>query len=94
MKAVEDDLTICPDLVLSVGTKLRIPGARSIAANFCHAARSFGGASFWVSKEEPGSGLKSRCDYVLVGDCEEVLSQSLIDLCLHSASLKRLESVP
>jgi len=31
MKAVEDDSTICPGLMLIVGIKLRIPGAQSIA---------------------------------------------------------------
>jgi len=59
--------------VLIVGTKLAIPGARSIAADFCRAARSVDGASFWISKEEPMWNVKSLCDYVLIGDCDKVI---------------------
>ncbi|PQE08876.1 hypothetical protein CJF31_00010797 [Rutstroemia sp. NJR-2017a BVV2] len=59
LEAAKYDLRICPELVLIVGTKLRIPGAKSIAADFCYAARSVGGASFWISKEEPASDVKS-----------------------------------
>ena len=40
LKTAKDSLRIYPDLVLIVGTKLGIPRAQSIAANFCHAARS------------------------------------------------------
>ncbi|KAH8690369.1 hypothetical protein GQ44DRAFT_636967, partial [Phaeosphaeriaceae sp. PMI808] len=43
LETAKHDLRICPELVLIVGTKLRIPGARSIAANFCHAAGGVGG---------------------------------------------------
>ena len=46
LEITKHDLRICPELVLIVGTKLAIPGARSIAADFCHATRSVGGASF------------------------------------------------
>ena len=53
--------------------KLAIPGARSIAADFCHAARNVGGASFWISKEEPMWSVKSLCDNVLIGDCDKVI---------------------
>jgi hypothetical protein len=59
--------------VLIVGTKLGIPGARSIAADFCHAARSIGKASFWISKEEPALSAKALCDYVLIRDCDKVV---------------------
>jgi len=62
MEAVEDDLKACPDFFLVFRTKLRIPGARSIAANLCQAAQNAGGASFWISKEEPGSSIKALLD--------------------------------
>jgi NAD-dependent SIR2 family protein deacetylase len=80
LETAEDGLRICPDLVLIVGTKLKIPGARSIAANFCHAARSRGGASFWISKEEPVSSLKALCDYVLIGDCDKIVPLDIFKL--------------
>jgi len=80
LETAEDGLRICPDLVLIVGTKLEIPGARSIAANFCHAARSVGGASFWINKEEPVSSVKALCDYVLIGDCDKVVPLDIFKL--------------
>jgi NAD-dependent SIR2 family protein deacetylase len=46
LETAKHNLRICPELVLIVGTKLAIPSARSIAADFCDAARSVGGASF------------------------------------------------
>jgi NAD-dependent SIR2 family protein deacetylase len=52
LETAKYDLRIRPELVLVVSTKLGIPGARSIAVDFCHAARNVGGASFWISKEE------------------------------------------
>jgi NAD-dependent SIR2 family protein deacetylase len=80
LEAVENVLRRCPDLVLIVGTKLEIPGAQSIAANFCHAARSVGGASFWISKEEPMSDVKALCDYVLIGDCDKVIPLDILKM--------------
>ena len=73
LETTKHNLRIYPELVLIVGTKLRIPGARSIAANFCYTARSIGGASFWISKEEPESSVKSLYNYVLIGDCNKVI---------------------
>ena len=66
--------------MLIVGTKLAIPGARLIAANFCHAARSAGGASFWINKKEPVSSVKAFCDYVLIGDCDKVVPLDIFKL--------------
>ncbi len=73
LEAARHDLRICPELVLIVGTKLAIPGARSIASDFCNAARSVGGVSFWISKEEPMWSVKSLCDYVLIEDRDKVI---------------------
>jgi NAD-dependent SIR2 family protein deacetylase len=53
LETAKYDLRICPELVLIVSTKLAIPSAWSIAADFCDAAQSVGGASFWISKKEP-----------------------------------------
>ena len=80
LEASKYDLGISPELVLIVSTKLAIPGARSIAANFCHAAQSVGGASFWISKEEPASSMKALCDYVLIGDCDKVVPLDIFKL--------------
>ncbi|KAH6661604.1 hypothetical protein B0J14DRAFT_496909, partial [Halenospora varia] len=73
LETTKHDLRICPELVLIVSTKLEIPRAWSIAANFCHAARSIGRASFWISKEELVLSIKALYDYVLIGDCDKVV---------------------
>jgi NAD-dependent SIR2 family protein deacetylase len=80
LETTRHDLRICPELVLIVGTKLVIPGARSIAADFCYAARSVGGASFWISKEELIWSVKSLCDYVLIGDYDSVIPLDIFKL--------------
>jgi NAD-dependent histone deacetylase SIR2 len=49
-EAVQSDLRAHPDLVLVVGTKLKAPGARSIAARSCQAGGSAGGATFLTVK--------------------------------------------
>jgi NAD-dependent SIR2 family protein deacetylase len=46
LETAKHNLRIYLELVLIVGTKLAIPGAWSIAADFCDAARSVGEASF------------------------------------------------
>jgi hypothetical protein len=66
--------------VLIVSIKLAIPGAREITINFCHAARSVGGASFWINKEEPVSSVIALCDYVLIGDCNKVVPLDIFKL--------------
>ena len=80
METAKHDLRLCPELVLIVGTKLAIPSARSIAANFYHAARSVGGASFWINKEELMWSIKSLCDYVLIRDCDKVIPLDMFKL--------------
>jgi len=77
LDAVENDLKICPDLVLVVGTTLKIPGALSIATSFCHAARKQGGISVWISKEEPASRVRGLFDYILRGDCDALAWSSV-----------------
>ena len=80
LETAKHDLRICPELVLIVGTKLGIPGARSIAADFCHAARSVGRASFWISKEELMWSVKSLYDYILIEDCDKVIPLDIFKL--------------
>jgi hypothetical protein len=46
LETAKHDLRICPELMLIVSTKLAIPNAWSIAADFCHAAKSVSKASF------------------------------------------------
>jgi NAD-dependent SIR2 family protein deacetylase len=77
MATVTSDAGTCPDLVLVVGTKLRVPGARSIATQICRAARRAGGTGFWISREVPGSSIKGLYDHVVIGDCDDVNSPGI-----------------
>jgi len=72
---IHQDLAICPDLVLIVGTKLRVPGAREIATRLCKAARRAGGVAVWIGYDNPLS--KSLFDHVIRRDCHEMTLSSL-----------------
>lgn len=74
IEAVELSLRRLPKLVLIVGTSLDMVGAQSVAKEFCNAARSVNGESFWINKEAPGRGIEDLCDHVAIGDCDQVLS--------------------
>jgi NAD-dependent SIR2 family protein deacetylase len=54
MATATRDAGTCPDLVLVVGTKLRVPGARSIATQICRAARRAGGTVFGLARRYQG----------------------------------------
>jgi hypothetical protein len=79
LEAAKQDLKIFPELVLIISTKFQVPGAYSVAANFCNATRSVGGASFWISKEQLIWKAKSLCDYVLIGDCHQVAPVDILN---------------
>ncbi|THV49266.1 hypothetical protein BGAL_0204g00120 [Botrytis galanthina] len=66
---IDQDLATCSDLVLVVGTKLRVPGAREIATRLCKAARRVGEVAVWIGYDN--APLKSLFDHVIGGDCHE-----------------------
>jgi len=72
LEAIKDAMKTVPDLLLVVGTKLKIPGALSIAKSISHATRSSGGVAVWISKEEPSPKARNLFDYILQGDCDAV----------------------
>jgi NAD-dependent SIR2 family protein deacetylase len=80
LETAKYNLRVYLELVLIISTKLGIPSARSIAVDFCHAARSVGGASFWISKEELAWSIKSLYDYILIGDCNQVIPLDIFKL--------------
>lgn len=67
---INQDLATCPDLVLVVGTKLQVPGAREISTRLCKAVRRAGGMAVWVGYDNPPS--KCLFDYVIQGDCHAI----------------------
>jgi NAD-dependent SIR2 family protein deacetylase len=76
IKAIDDDLETCPDLLLVVGTKLGIPGARSIATRLCRATQSSGGFAVWINKEEPTSSSRPLFNSMLKGDCDAIMDDT------------------
>ncbi|KAH9205222.1 DHS-like NAD/FAD-binding domain-containing protein [Leptodontidium sp. 2 PMI_412] len=70
LQTIQSCLETGPDLVLVVGTTVKVPGCLSIVTDFCRATRSRGGVAVWISKEEPLSRVRHLFDYVFRGDCD------------------------
>ncbi len=77
VQAVEHNMAMRPDLVLVVGTRLERDGPRSMVTRLCKAARRSGGVTVWISKEEPALFLRPLFDYILMGDCDAIVSSSV-----------------
>jgi NAD-dependent SIR2 family protein deacetylase len=71
-ESLQDDVEECPDLVLVAGMNPASENIRSLVRNLRDAARSVGGKTFWISKEEPSSKLKPLFDNVYQGDCDAI----------------------
>ena len=68
------DLNVVPDVVVVVGTKLKIDGARDLVRDICRAARVKGGFTLWLNKTAPSSRMRDEFDVVLLGDCQQLAS--------------------
>lgn len=69
------DLKTRPDAVIVVGTTLKVPGIRRLAAEMCKVARGKrGGFTAWISCDPEPNGLefKDCWDMVVKGKCDEV----------------------
>ncbi len=51
-RVVERDLRTGPDMVIVVGTGLKVPGARRLVREFCRSVKSRGGLAVWISKDQ------------------------------------------
>ncbi len=70
----EQDLMTGPEVVLVVGTALKVPGPRRLVAELCHAAKAQAGSTVWINTDAPPFGLKLHLDFAFQGDCDEVTS--------------------
>lgn len=68
------DLRKGPDVILVAGTGLKVPGARTLVRELCHAAKARGSIAVWINEVSPPSGLNLTFDVVLQGDCDEAAS--------------------
>ena len=73
-EVTEQDLMTGPEVVLVVGTALKVPGARRLVTELCYAAKAQGGSTVWINTDAPPSGLKFPLDFAFQGDCDEVAS--------------------
>ena len=77
LQTIQSCLKTGPDLVLVVGTTLKVPGTLSIAKDFCRTTQSRGGIAVWISKEEPLSKVRHLFNYVFRGDCDDLACKYL-----------------
>jgi len=73
-KLTAQDLRKAPDLVIVVGTSLKVPGARRLAKELCRATKASGGTTAWINKEAAPSGLNIVFDFVIRAGCDDVVS--------------------
>ena len=65
------DLQKKPDLVVVVGTALKVDSARFLARDMCKAVRQNGGMAVWINLKAPTQKL-DFFDFVVMGSCEIV----------------------
>ena len=73
-KVAERDLRTGPDMVIVVGTGLKVPGAKRLVKEFCRSVKSRGGLAVWINKDPVPSGLKVCFDSTFQRDCDDVVS--------------------
>ena len=66
-RIVESDLREGPDLVVLVTTYLKVPGARRLTRELCHAAKALGGKRFGLT------GLSFAKDLLILVDYDEYI---------------------
>jgi NAD-dependent histone deacetylase SIR2 len=72
-KIAKNDLRQRPDLVLVVGTRLKVPTPRQLAARFCDKVLETGGLTVWVNRDG-GLGVDGRFTYLVEQDCDAFIS--------------------
>ena len=73
-RLTEQDLGTGPEIVLVVGTALKVPGARRLVKELCRAAKAQGGSTVWINKDALPSAFKLPLNLAFHGDCDEVAS--------------------
>ena len=58
-KVAERNLQKGLDMVIVVGTGLKVPGARRLVKEFCRSAKNGGGLAVWINKDPVPSDLKA-----------------------------------
>ena len=76
-KIASHDLKTPPDIVLVVGTKLQVPGAKRLTRELCRATMQKGGTTMWLNKVGPPSSFKHLFDFIILEDCEAFASSCL-----------------
>lgn len=69
------DLASSPNLLLVLGTSLKIPGFKLLVKNFAQVVRKNGGISILVNLEEVSNEWYEVFDYHIQGKCEDVVKR-------------------
>jgi NAD-dependent SIR2 family protein deacetylase len=67
---IYQDFATCPNLVLVVGTKLRVPEVREIARSLCRVIWKADRLAIWIWYDNSPS--RSTLDFLIQGDCHEI----------------------
>jgi len=73
-KITKHDLRRGPDIVLVVGTGLKVPGARRLVKELCRAAKHRSGLTVSARKDAQPCGLGIAFDAVFRCDCDDLAS--------------------
>ena len=73
-KVAERDLRTGPDIVIVVGTGLKVPGLRRLVKESCRSVKSRGWLAVWINKDPAPPGLQGYLGTTFQRDCEDVVS--------------------
>jgi len=69
-KIVLKDLQKAPNILIIAGTSLKVPGAKRLVKDFCHATKAYGKTIVWINIEAAPSRLNTTFDFVVRATCE------------------------
>jgi NAD-dependent histone deacetylase SIR2 len=67
---VQKDLAASPDLLLVLGTSLRVSGPKNLASRFARVVRKKGGIVVYTNLSPPSHSWGRLVDYVIEGACD------------------------
>ena len=79
-----------PDLVLVVGTSLRVPAVRQIVQYFGKSLVSDSGILVWLNTEGPRKSLNVNWDLLVQQDCQMVAKELILQLNCMQQPIKHM----
>ena len=69
-RTATSDMRQIPDAVIVAGTRLKVPGARTLVRQMCKTTRAANGTTVWISTQSPEASLRHLFDVILQEDCD------------------------